>query len=298
MATTIDDLIAAERLPPSYAVMVDRWWRPLARQILDWHASAGRTLIVGINGAQGSGKSTVCRFLQASLLPEQGLSATVVALDDLYLPLQAREQMARNIHPLFRTRGVPGTHDIDAGIALLEDLVAGRDTLIPRFSKALDDRLPQADWTRHAGKVDILLFEGWCVGARPQDAAALDPPLNALEAQEDPDGIWRRHVNSALETCYARWFALIDHLVMLKPPSFDHVLKNRLLQEHKLRAITPDAPGIMDDAAVTRFVNHYARVTRHMAADLPDHVDLLYQLSDGQGVISCTGLGQEDAHVS
>ena len=298
MPIAIDDLIAAERLPPSYAAMVDRWWRPLARQIAYWHASAGRTLIIGINGAQGSGKSTVCRFLQASLLPEQGLSAAVVSLDDLYLPLRAREQMARDIHPLFRTRGVPGTHDVDAGIALLEAMVAGRDTLIPRFSKALDDRLPQADWTRHAGKVDILLFEGWCVGARPQPAAALEQPLNALEAQEDPDGIWRRHVNSALETCYARWFAMIDHLVMLKPPSFDHVLNNRLLQEHKLRAIAPNAPGIMDDAAVARFVSHYERVTRHMVADLPDHVDLLYQLSAGQDVISCTGLGKEDSHVS
>lgn len=298
MATAIDDLIAAERLPPSYAAMVDRWWRPLARQIAHWHAAAGRTLIIGINGAQGSGKSTVCRFLQALLLPEQGLSAAVVALDDLYLPLQARKQMAGDIHPLFRTRGVPGTHDVDAGIALLADMIAGRDTLIPRFSKALDDRLPQADWTRHTGKVDILLFEGWCVGARPQDAAALEQPLNALEAQDDRDGIWRRHVNSALATSYAQWFSLIDHLVMLKPPSFDHVLKNRLLQEHKLRAIAPDAPGIMDDAAVARFVSHYERVTRHMIADLPDHVDLLYQLSAGQDVISCTGLGKEDAHVS
>jgi|TARA_R110000787_G_scaffold195195_1_gene306584 D-glycerate 3-kinase len=298
VATAIDDLIAAERLPPSYAAMVDRWWRPLARQIAHWHASAGRPLIIGINGAQGSGKSTVCRFLQASLLPEQELSATVVALDDLYLPLQAREHMARDIHPLFRTRGVPGTHDVDAGIALLEAMVAGRDALIPRFSKALDDRFPQADWARHLGKVDILLFEGWCVGARPQDAAALDQPLNALEAQEDPNGIWRRQVNSALETSYAQWFSMIDHLVMLKPPSFDHVLKNRLLQEHKLRATAPDAPGIMDDATVARFVSHYERVTRHMAADLPDHVDLLYQLSDGQDVISCTGLGQEDGHVS
>jgi D-glycerate 3-kinase len=298
VAAAIDDLIAAERLPPSYAVMVDRWWRPLARQIAYWHASAGRPLIIGINGAQGSGKSTVCRFLHASLLPEQGLLAAVVALDDLYLPLQAREQMARDIHPLFRTRGVPGTHDVDVGIALLEDMVAGRNTLIPRFSKALDDRLPQADWTRHAGKVDIVLFEGWCVGARAQAAASLGQPLNALEAQEDPDGLWRRHVNIALETCYARWFSLIDHLVMLKPPSFDHVLSNRLLQERKLRAIAPDAPGIMDDGAVARFVSHYERVTRHMFANLPDHVDLLYQLSAGQDVISCTGLGKEYVYVS
>ncbi|MGW8201851.1 kinase [Sphingomonas bisphenolicum] len=290
MGTAIDDLIAAERLPPSYAAIVDRWWRPLARQIAQWHGSAGRTLVIGMNGAQGSGKSTVCRFLQASLLPEYGLSATVVALDDLYLPLQAREQMAQDIHPLFRTRGVPGTHDVDAGISLLEDMAAGREVLIPRFSKALDDRLPPTGWTRHSGKVDILLFEGWCVGARPEDATSLIQPLNALEAQDDPDGIWRHHVNHALETSYAQWFSLIDHLVMLQPPSFDHVLNNRLLQEHKLRAIAPDAPGIMDDAAVARFVSHYERLTRHMFADLPARADMVFSLDAQQNVMSCQRL--------
>ncbi|QGP80915.1 kinase [Sphingobium sp. CAP-1] len=289
----IATLIAAERLPASYGTTVDRWWRPLARRIAQWHASAGRTLIIGINGAQGSGKSTICRFLQASLLPEYGLSAATVALDNLYLPLAARDRMAQRIHPLFRTRGVPGTHDVDAGVTLLRDLAAGRDILIPRFSKALDDRLPQADWTRHSGKVDILLFEGWCVGARPQDAASLVQPVNALEAQDDPEGIWRRHVNLALQTSYARWFATIDHLVMVQPPSFDHVLNNRLLQEHKLRAVAPDAPGIMDDDAVARFVSHYERLTRHMFADLPARADILFQLDARQNVISGRGLAGE-----
>ncbi|MBO9695023.1 MAG: kinase [Sphingopyxis sp.] len=294
MPAAVDELIVAERLPRTYAATVDRWWWPLAQQIVQWHAEAGRPLIVGINGAQGSGKSTLCRFLQAALLPEYGLSATVVALDDLYLSRMARERIAQDIHPLFRTRGAPGTHDVDAGISLLDDLAAGRDALIPRFSKALDDRLPQAAWVRHSGQVDILLFEGWCVGARPQKAASLEPPLNALEAGEDPDGIWRRHVNLALRTSYARWFSVIDRLVMLKPPSFDHVLTNRLLQEHKLRAIAPDAPGIMDDAAVARFVSHYERVTRHMFADLPGRADVLFALDAEQDVIFAHGLPAND----
>ncbi|MEC3909339.1 kinase [Sphingobium sp. CR2-8] len=294
MRTTIDALIAQERLPASYAATVDRWWRPLARRIAQWHASAGRAIIVGVNGAQGSGKSTVCRFLQAALLPEQGLSAIVVSLDDLYLPLAARDRLARDMHPLFRTRGVPGTHDVDTGIALLDALAAGRDASIPRFSKALDDQLPQADWTRHVGPVDVILFEGWCVGARPQDAASLTSPINRLEMQEDPDGIWRNHVNLALGTSYRRWFSVIDHLLMLKPPSFEHVLDNRLLQEQKLRRIAPDAPGIMDDQAVARFVSHYERVTRHMFADLPDRVDMLFQLDAKQAVISAKGLHHHD----
>lgn len=290
MTLTLEDLIAAERLPPSYGATVDRWWRPLAKRIVQWRASAGRTVIVGINGAQGSGKSTVCRFLQTLLLPEYGLSAAVVSLDDLYLPLMAREQMARDIHPLFRTRGVPGTHDVDQGISLLGDLAAGRQASIPRFSKALDDRLPQAEWSHHYDTADVILFEGWCVGARPQDTASLASPINALEMQDDPEGIWRSHVNLALQTSYARWFSAIDHLVMLQPRSFDDVLNNRLLQEHKLRQLAPDAPGIMDDEAVARFVSHYERVTRHMFADLPGRVDVLFQLDEQQNVTSSQGL--------
>jgi D-glycerate 3-kinase len=287
---TIEDLIAAQRLPSSYRETVDRWWRPLARQINEWRDSAGHTLIVGVNGAQGSGKSTMCRFLEAALLPELGLSAVVVALDDLYLPLDARVQMARDIHPLFRTRGVPGTHDVDVGLSILTALAAGRETSIPRFSKALDDRLPEHEWTHHHGKVDVILFEGWCVGVRPQDEASLAVPINRLEALEDRDAVWRNHVNAAIRQSYAQCFAAIDHMVMIKPPSFDHVLENRLLQEQKLRATTPDAPGIMDDDAVRRFINHYERLTRHMFADLPDHVDLLFELDAGQDVISSRGL--------
>jgi D-glycerate 3-kinase len=286
----VDDLIAGERLPPSYRETVDRWWRPFARQIAQWHAAAARPLIIGVNGAQGSGKSTLCRFLEGALLPEYGLSTVVVALDDLYLSKAAREELARDVHPLFRTRGVPGTHDVEAGITLLDDLAAGRDVLIPRFSKALDDRLPQADWARHGGGADIILFEGWCVGAQAQEGGLLDPPLNALEADEDAGGIWRRHVNLALQTSYARWFSAIDHMVMLKPPSFEDVLNNRLLQEHKLRAIAPDAPGLMDDDAVARFVSHYERVTRHMFVDLPGRVDVLFALDRQQNVTSAKGL--------
>lgn len=294
MQTAIDDLIASERLPSSYQETVDRWWRPLAQQIFTWHRSAGRTMIVGVNGAQGSGKSTICRFLQSTLLPAYGLSAVIVGLDDLYLPLDVREQMARDIHPLFRTRGVPATHDIDTGYHLMKELAAGRDASIPRFSKALDDRLPPSDWVRQSGKVDVILFEGWCVGARPQDEASLAVPVNALEAREDQDCIWRSHVNDALRTSYARCFSLIDHMVMLKPPSFDHVLQNRMLQEYKLRAIAPDAPGAMNDDAVRRFVSHYERLTRHMFADLPDRVDLLFQLDAQQNVISSRGSCADD----
>ncbi|MEC3947507.1 kinase [Sphingobium sp. HWE2-09] len=286
MTDRIEALIAQERLPASYIDTVDRWWRPLGERIAQWRMMAGHTLVVGINGAQGSGKSTLCRFLADVLLPERGLSVATVSLDDFYLRLADRHHMARDTHPLFRTRGVPGTHDVALGIAVLDDLVAGRDVLLPRFSKALDDRLPQSEWMLQSGPVDVVLFEGWCVGARPQGADSLTAPQNRLEAEDDPDGVWRQHVNRALGSSYAQWFSRIDRLVMLKPPSFDAVLRNRLLQEHKLRLTSQDAPGVMDDDAVRRFVSHYERLTRHMFADLPPHADMLFDLDAAQAIVA------------
>ncbi|GAM04012.1 kinase [Novosphingobium sp. MBES04] len=286
MAKTIADLMAAERLPATYTQIVDRWWRPLARRIGDWHAEAGRPLIVGVNGAQGSGKSTLCRFLAEALLPECGLAAVTLSLDDFYLTRAERVAMARDIHPLFRTRGVPGTHDVALALSVMDDLVAGRDTAIPRFSKALDDRLPVSDRTRYAAPVHIVLLEGWCIGATPQLPADLAKPLNELEAQEDADGIWRSHANALLEASYAQWFSRIDRLIMLKPPSFDHVLSNRLLQEEKLRRSSPDAPAVMDEPAVRRFISHYERLTRHMFAEMPQRADMVFDLDSTQNVVA------------
>lgn len=290
MTGLIAKLIAAERLPAEYIETVDRWWRPLAQKIAGWRGVAHSAIVVGVNGAQGSGKSTLCRFLQEVLLPEQDLTAITISLDDLYLPLAERQRMARDVHPLFRTRGVPGTHDVAMGMTLIEDLCAGSDVLIPRFSKSMDDRLPPQDWARCSGRHDVILLEGWCIGAKPQDRASLIAPVNALEAQEDPEGMWRNHVNEALQTDYARWFSAIDHMIMLKPPSFDHVLANRMLQEHKLREAEPHSAAIMDDNAVRRFVSHYERLTRHMLIDLPPHVDILIELDDRQNPFNSRGL--------
>lgn len=286
MNRAIDALLAAERLPPAYAATVERWWRPLAREIAGWRAAAGRPLVVGINGAQGSGKSTLCRFLEAALLPELGVCAITVSLDDLYVTRAERLRLARDVHPLLRTRGVPGTHDARLGLSVIDSLVAGRETLVPRFSKALDDRLPRAEWRRHRGPVDIVLFEGWCVGATPQAPEALVAPVNALERDGDADGVWRRHVNDALGGDYADWFARIDRLVMLLPPTFDSVVRNRLRQEHKLRARVADAAHVMDDAEVRRFVSHYERLTRYMFAELPGRADVVFALDEQQDVVS------------
>ncbi|KUR70437.1 kinase [Novosphingobium fuchskuhlense] len=270
-------LIAAEGLPASYRATIEAHWRPLAAGIAARAVAAGRPLIVGVSGSQGSGKSTLCRMLEELLAGEHGLHAATLSLDDLYLTRSARADLARTVHPLFATRGVPGTHDVALGLAVLAGVRAGQaGPVLPRFDKASDDRAPESAWPAFAAPVDVLLFEGWCMGARPQAEADLVAPINRLEAEEDAQSIWRAHVNAALAGPYRALFDAPDVLVMLQAPGFDAVLGWRQLQEAKLRARTG---GGMSDAQLARFVMHYERLTRHLLADLPPRADILIPLA-------------------
>jgi D-glycerate 3-kinase len=242
-------------------------------------------LIVGICGSQGSGKSTVCKQV-AARFGGAGLEVATLSLDDLYLPLAARVKLGELVHPLLRTRGVPGTHDTKLGIHTLHDLAQGKDVRLPRFDKARDDRHPVEAWDTITGLVDLVLFEGWCVGAKPQGLEALTQPINALEANEDVDGRWRRYVNDALGGEYQRLFAKIDLLVLLAAPSFDVVLKWRTQQEHELRAqARGDRSGVMSDAQIARFIQHYERLTKHVLIEMPPRADLVIRLAEDRSVL-------------
>ncbi|WP_120076743.1 P-loop NTPase fold protein [Aurantiacibacter odishensis] len=278
MSDPIADLIEAEGLPESYREVVEQHWQPLATRIARLPASRA-PLVIGINGAQGSGKSTLCKFLEV-LLSRRQIRAVTLSLDDLYLTRAERQKLAEEVHPLFATRGVPGTHAVAMGLGIIEDMLAGRALDLPRFDKATDDRA--AEGTRITGPVDVLLLEGWCVGAKPQHAAALAEPINALERDEDPHGVWRSLVNHWLSEDYARLFDQIDLLVMLKVADFDAVRRNRALQEEKLRAANPDGPNVMDDAALERFLAHYERLTRHMLAEMPGRADVVIDIGPDQ----------------
>jgi D-glycerate 3-kinase len=255
-------------------------------------AHRARPLIVGICGSQGSGKSTVCKTL-ATRCRESGLNVANLSLDDIYLPLAERIKLGERVHPLLRTRGVPGTHDTKLGLKTLHALAHAGEVKLPRFDKARDDRRPMTAWDSVGGPVDVVLFEGWCVGAKPQSLAALAEPVNALEANEDVDGRWRRYVNEALGAEYQKLFAEINLLVLLAAPSFDVVLKWRTQQEHELRAQTrvndvANEVGVMSDAAIERFIQHYERLTRHVLIEMPPRADLVIRLADDRSVIAAT----------
>jgi D-glycerate 3-kinase len=272
-------LLRDEALPASFAAEIETLHAPLAARIAA--VAMGPAFVVGICGPQGSGKSTAALVIRR-LLEQRGLSVATLSLDDLYLPIEAREALARDVHPLLRTRGVPGTHDVALGLAVLDGLAGEGPTAIPRFDKAADTRAPSETWPVVQGPVDIVLFEGWCVGARPQSAEALRDPVNALERERDPDGAWRGHVNAALAGPYRPLFARLDLLVQFVAPDFETVLAWRQEQERKLRGrlakAGEGAARTMDDATVAAFVQHYERLSRHIAGEMPARADLVIRL--------------------
>lgn len=281
------DFCLRQRLPASYASEVAAHASPLARNILALRRRKGRPVIIGIAGAQGSGKTTLGRFLELWLLRELHSRCARLSLDDVYLGRAARLALSRSVHPLLATRGVPGTHDLPLAVRLLAELTDGgaRAVRLPRFDKARDDRAPESDWPVVTAPVEAVLLEGWCVGARPQAEQALAGPVNELEATGDVDGAWRRYVNHRLETDYADLFGQLDALVLLRVPSFNQARAWRRLQERKLRDDRPgdDAGehGLRTDAEVDRFVMHFERLTRHMLETMPAYADSVIEVDTG-----------------
>jgi D-glycerate 3-kinase len=275
--------VRAHRIEESSTAGLAAVYLPLAAWVC--RQKPADTLILGINGAQGSGKSTLCDFLQLVLTEAYGFRVAGFSIDDIYKTRAERERLAREVHPLLLTRGVPGTHDTDLGLETLCALKSARtDTLtpLPAFDKARDDRKPVAEWPVFRGRPDIVIFEGWCVGARPQSDEALVPAVNELEKNEDSDCTWRRYVNDRLKSEYAVLFGELNRLIMLKVPGMDSVFAWRSLQERKLAEKTDpnDRHRLMDAAALRRFIMHYERLTRHTLDEMPGRADLTLYLDE------------------
>ena len=235
-------------------------------------ARAGRGLrVFGICGLQGSGKSTLAAQLVAAAR-QAGLAAASVSLDDFYLTAAQRRRLARDVHPLLAIRGPPGTHDLDLALETFDALRRGHTPPLPRFDKLGDDRLAPERWTRPSAPLDLLVFEGWCLGVPAEAEDAMREPLNPLEREEDPDGRWRRGCNTALARDYPPLWAQVDVLWFLQPPGFETVHAWRGEQERALQAAHPGHTG-MDDAALGRFIQHYERVSRQALRTMPGIAD-------------------------
>lgn len=273
MPDGLADFLAREGLPESFRETAELVCEPLAARAHRRRIDRKRPAVIGLCGAQGSGKSTIAAWT-VRLLQDRGLSAIALSLDDFYLTHEARQRLARSIHPLLATRGPPGTHDVGLAAAAIDALRTAGKASVPRFDKAADTRAPRAQWPTVATPVDVILLEGWCVGAIAQGRAALETPVNALEREEDPDGVWRAYVNDQLDGPYQALFGKLHDLVLLAAPGFEVVAGWRAEQEAKLRAKSPDGKGGgMDEAEIARFVAHYERLTRWILSEMPARAD-------------------------
>ena len=277
----ISDFVENQALPDSYREDAFEFFVPLVDLIANRALDSEQTLYVGINGAQGTGKTTLGKLL-VTLLSAREFRVANFSIDDFYLTQSERNQLAESQHPLLATRGVPGTHDISllmAKLKELKNLKAKQVCKLPRFNKAIDDRCGTEDWQKLIGPIDAVILEGWFVGAPPQVTGDIKRPINELEKTEDADGSWREYVNYQLAGQYQSAFDRLDLLIMFKAPSFKQVSEWRSLQEEKLKKIGPlDSPGIMDEEQLARFIQHYERLTRHCLEYLPVKADVLFDL--------------------
>ncbi|WP_158885853.1 kinase [Rhodanobacter sp. L36] len=262
----------------------------LAGHLLDQYAGriarSRRPYILGVSGLQGSGKSTLARVMKAQA-EARGWPTEILSLDDFYYSRSDREALAHQVHPLLRSRGVPGTHEIELMMSVLAALPHASDKLPvthPRFDKGRDTRIPPSRWPRIIHPPKLVIVEGWALGIRPQSQAALATPVNELERTEDADGSWRHWVNKQLRSYQPLW-RKFDALIVLQAPSWNIVQRWRSEQEEELFA--RHAPLAMDAKGMERFLAHFERLSRHALATLPALADTCVEYDDARHV---TGL--------
>ena len=251
------------------------FYLPLSDWIYSTYKKDDKIKIIGLSGGQGAGKSTITGILKFILKKKYGLELSIFSIDDFYKTKAERKKMSKKIHPLFSTRGVPGTHDVNLINKTFKNLKKKffRPVLIPKFDKSIDDRCKKSQWTRIKKPPSIIIFEGWCIGAKHQKENLLKKPLNMIEKKYDTDIRWRKKVNNQLKKPYKKLFSKIDKLVYLKAPSFNHILQWRLDQEQKLK-LTSKSKNTMSKSKIREFIMFYERITRNMMKDFSQISDL------------------------
>jgi len=245
-------------------------------------------LIIGLAGGQGSGKTTISSILTLILQIYFKLNVFKVSIDDFYKTRKDRRLLSKNKHPLLMMRGVPGTHDIDLMLSFFKKIKSKnfKSLKVPTFNKAIDNRYPKNLWHKIESKPDVIIFEGWCVGARAQTATQLKKPINSFEKVNDQNTKWRIYVNNQLKTKYKILFNQLDGLLYLKAKNFNLLKEWRLKQERKLWLQTKNKKNlkIMSSGDVINFMQTYQRITQQMFKDALKNSSIIMNLNSNHQI--------------
>ena len=269
-----------EKMIKSFLIPVSFW---ISKRI-----NKKRPLIIGLAGGQGSGKTTISSILTLILQKYFKLNVFKVSIDDFYKTRKDRKLLSKNKHPLLMTRGVPGTHDVDLMLNFFKKIKDKnfKSLEVPTFNKAVDDRCSKSLWYKIKKKPDVVIFEGWCVGARPQLNSQLKKPINSLEKVYDQGAKWRVHVNNQLKTKYKTLFNQLDGLLYLKAKNFNLLKEWRLKQERKLWVQTKNKKNlkIMSSGDVINFMQTYQRITQQMFKDALKDSSIIMNLNSNHQI--------------
>ena len=245
-------------------------------------------LIIGLAGGQGTGKTTITSIITIILKKYFKLDVFKISIDDFYKTIKQRTLLSKNKHPLLMTRGVPGTHDIDIMLNFFKRIKVKNFKILklPKFNKGVDDRYKQSLWYKIQSKPDIVILEGWCVGARSQNSKELKKPVNSLEKIHDQNFKWRQYVNYQLKTKYKKLFNQLDYILFLKAKNFSLLRRWRLKQEKKLWLKSKNKKNlkIMNKTEVKNFMDTYQRITQQMFKDMPKYSSIVMNLNNSHQI--------------
>ena len=271
-----------EKMIKSFLIPISFW---IAKKV-----EKKKPFILGLSGGQGSGKTTISSIISIILNKYFKLNVFKISIDDFYKTRKKRLELSKKVHPLLMVRGVPGTHDINVMLDFFKRTKEKKFKLIklPRFNKATDDRYNKKLWYSVKRRPDVIIFEGWCVGAKAEQNYTLKTPINSLEKLKDQKLIWRRFVNKQLKSKYKKLYDQLNCLLFIKAKNFSLLRQWRIKQEKKLRLKSKRSNKlkIMSDKEIINFMQTYQRVTQNMFKSVPKYASIILNLNSNHQIKS------------